>query len=188
MLLKRFLSESALDRWISTPKQITLRDTFSVERLSDLYITLPTRDGGRVRPFAIAPPALSSPLGFGSHLAFFHPRNPERDLRADGTDAEFCPPGFTRRMWAGGRMRWSPDDPLVVGSRATSHSSIGAVEKKGFDGGSPMIFVKQHIEVTTDGQATPSVVEERSHVYLQQPLPKKSPRKGSSQSHIFEFE
>ncbi|KAF7309507.1 Pectin lyase-like protein [Mycena indigotica] len=176
MMRRRLLSTAALDHWISVPKQVTLRDTFSLEKLSDLYITLPTRDGSRGN--AYAPPTLSSSLGSGAHLAFFHPRNPETALRPDGTDAEFCPPGFERRMWAGGRMSWNVQKPLLAGASATSVSTIGAVEKKGFDKGSPMVFVKQKIEITMDGHESPSVVEERSHVYLPGPLPPtKSPRK-----------
>jgi hydroxyacyl-ACP dehydratase HTD2-like protein with hotdog domain len=154
----------ALDDWIASPKQLVLRDTFSVERLSDLYITLPTRDGSRT-PYQA--PRLSAPLGYGSHLAFFHPRNPEDDLRPDGTDADFCPPNpFTRRMWAGGSMRWDVQNPLLVGESAVSNSTVDSVEKKGFEKGAPMVFVNQKIEVTMVGKARPSVVEERAHVYL----------------------
>ncbi|KAJ7071974.1 hypothetical protein C8F01DRAFT_1102037 [Mycena amicta] len=180
MFRRRLLSTTsdatgALERWIATPpRELALQAQFSLERLSDLYITLPTRDGSR-RPFA--PPTTSSPLGFGAHLAFFHPRNPERDLRPDGTDAEFCPPGFTRRMWAGGRMRWNAEKPLLAGSSAISTSTIESVEKKGFDKGRPMVVVKQKIEVTMEGEQLPSVVEERSHVYLAAPLAgSKTPR------------
>ncbi|KAF7371018.1 Mesaconyl-C(4)-CoA hydratase [Mycena sanguinolenta] len=138
----------ALDDWIASPKQLRLTDSFSVERVSDLYITLPTRDGTR-SPYKA--PEKGELLGYGSHLAFFHPRNPESVLRPDGTDADFCPPPpLVRRMWAGGRMTWNPQNPLRIGQKA----------------GSPMAFVKQKIEVVPEGQTTPSVVEERSHVYI----------------------
>ncbi|KAJ7740942.1 hypothetical protein DFH07DRAFT_838540 [Mycena maculata] len=157
-MLRRFSTSSlsrSLDNWIASPKQLLLKDTFSLERLSDLYITLPTRT-----PYH--PPKLSSPLGYGSHLAFFHPRNPERDLRPDGTDADFCPPKpWTRRMWAGGRMAWDAENPLLVGERAVSTSTIESVAKK-----ASMLFVNQKIEITMAGRTRPSVVEERSHVYL----------------------
>ncbi|KAJ7460802.1 hypothetical protein FB451DRAFT_1270374 [Mycena latifolia] len=158
------LDIEALDDWIASPKQLVLRDTFSPERLSDLYITLPTRDGSRA-PYRA--PKLSTPLGYGSHLAFFHPRNPERDLRPDGTDADFRPPKpLTRRMWAGGRMSWDPQNSLLVGESAVSTSTVDSVEKKGFEKGAPMVFVKQKIQVTMVGKDRPSVVEERAHVYL----------------------
>ncbi|KAJ6607024.1 hypothetical protein B0H10DRAFT_2308442 [Mycena sp. CBHHK59/15] len=129
----------ALDDWMASPKQLVLKDTFSPERLSDLFITLPTRDGSR-RPYKES--RLSEMLGYGSHLAFFHPRTPENLLRPDGTDADFCPPEpFTRRMWAGGRMSWDSQNPLLVGERAISTSRVDSVEKKAFDKGNPMVFV-----------------------------------------------
>lgn len=168
----RFLSTSslnleALDAWIASPKSLALTDAFHSSHLSDLYITLPTRDGTRDRPFAS--PVEGTPLGYGHHLAFFHPRNPEALLRIDGTDADFCPPEpFTRRMWAGGTMTWNKERELKVGEKATAVSTVAKVEKKGFEVGKPMIFVKQRIEVTVEGQSEPGIVEERAHVY--QPL------------------
>ncbi|KAH7889225.1 hypothetical protein F5I97DRAFT_489777 [Phlebopus sp. FC_14] len=163
---------TALHNWISSPKSLTLTDTLTPTHLADLYITLPTRDGTSGRAYA-PPPSAGTPLSYGHHLAFFHPRNPEAALRPDGTDAEFCPPEpFTRRMWAGGTMAWTSagDLALRVGQTARAVSTIASVEKKGFDAGpasaNPMVFVKQRIEVTAEGRTQPSVVEERSHVYL----------------------
>ncbi|KIJ16719.1 hypothetical protein PAXINDRAFT_112714 [Paxillus involutus ATCC 200175] len=160
---------AALDKWISVTKSLALVDTLTPTHLADLYITLPTRDGTRGQPYQ--PPEEGTPLGYGHHLAFFHPRNPEAALRPDGTDSDFCPPEpFTRRMWAGGTMRWNqnPGCALRAGDKALAVSTIAGVEKKGFDNGStnPMVFVKQRIEVTAEGRSGPAVVEERSHVYL----------------------
>ncbi|KAI0059510.1 hypothetical protein BV25DRAFT_1829039 [Artomyces pyxidatus] len=151
------LNESALDAWIQQPKQLTLSATLHPDHLADLYITLPTRD-------ATPPPPTGAPLGFGHHLAFFHPRTPAGALRADGTDADFCPPApFVRRMWAGGRIAWRR--ALVVGERAKAVSTVARVEKKGFERGAPMVFVTQRVEVRGEsGEA--GVVEERAHVYL----------------------
>src|ERR1700734_3913032 len=64
----------ALDQWMASPPIHTLTDSLSVEHLSDLYITLPTRDGSR-KPFREPQPG--TPLPFGHHLAFFHARRPE---------------------------------------------------------------------------------------------------------------
>lgn len=167
------LNVAALDRWISDRKSLTLADTFTPTHLADLYVTLPTRDGTRGRPYR--PLEEGEPLSYGHHLAFFHPRNPENALRPDGTDAEFCPPEpFTRRMWAGGTMQWNmnPACVLRVGQKARAVSRIASVEKKGFgsDDASasahPMVFITQRIEVTAEGRSEPSVIEERSHVYL----------------------
>ena len=135
--------EAALDSWIGQKKGITLSETLHTDRVADLYITLPTRDG-TTRPYAS--PRNSEALGFGHHLAFFKPRTPERYLRPDGTETDFCPPEpFVRRMWAGGRIEWRK--PLVIGGKACARASlsVGLVSKKGFDGGAaPTVFVNQH--------------------------------------------
>ncbi|KAH9900981.1 hypothetical protein C8Q73DRAFT_676457 [Cubamyces lactineus] len=152
----------ALDRWISAEKRLTLYDTIRPEHLADLYVTLPTRDGSAR---AFSPPQDGAQLGFGHHLVFFHPRNPERVLRSDGTDTDFCPPEpFTRRMWAGGRMEWKR--PLCVGDKATAEATIGAVTKKGFEKGTPMVFVTQKIEYRKRESDEVCIEEERAHVYL----------------------
>ncbi|KAI0780880.1 hypothetical protein BD413DRAFT_464534, partial [Trametes elegans] len=156
------VDHGALDRWISADKHLALHDTLRPEHLADLYITLPTRDG---TARAFAPPRECEPLNYGHHLAFFHPRNPERALRSDGTDTDFCPPEpFTRRMWAGGRMAWKR--PLCVGDRATAQATIGAVTKKGFEKGAPMVFVSQKIEYRKRDSDEVCIEEDRSHVYL----------------------
>ncbi|EIM90072.1 uncharacterized protein STEHIDRAFT_108664 [Stereum hirsutum FP-91666 SS1] len=157
---------TALDQWItgSPTRQLVLDDRLSPEHTSDLFITLPTRDGTR-RPYT--KPKSGDPLPYGHHLAFFHPRTPEKYLRPDGTDADFCPPEpFVRRMWAGGKIKWNGSDDLRIGEYATSKSIIKEVEKKGFETGSPMVFVKQHIQISSGRSAEPQVEEERSHVYL----------------------
>lgn len=159
------LNLDALDRWMVSDKKLTLSDTLHPEHVSDLHITLPTRDGTRKPATA---PVLGSPLSYGHHLAFFHPRNPEGALRWDGTDADFCPPEpFTRRMWAGGRMQWKA--PLHIGDRVTACSEMFDVQKKGFDKGMPMVFVKQKIEYKREGSCEVAIEEERSHVYLAAP-------------------
>lgn len=164
---RRYSSSQAFDQWMSSSnKQRVLSDAFHSEHLSDLYITLPTRDGTR-KPYQ--PPIDSSPLGYGHHLAFFHERVPESQLREDGTEDTFSPPKpFTRRMWAGGRMTWNNDNPLIIGQKATAASTFATVEKKGFDDSSktPMVFVNQKIDYIMEGGKDPSVVEERAHVYL----------------------
>lgn len=46
------------------------------------------------------PAIQGSPLGYGHHLAFFHPHHPESTLCPDGADTDFCPPEpFTWYMW-----------------------------------------------------------------------------------------
>jgi hydroxyacyl-ACP dehydratase HTD2-like protein with hotdog domain len=171
------LNIEVLDKWIATEKYLTLRDTLSPNHLADLYVTLPTRDGTRGEPFT--PPSTGLKLGYGHHLIFFHPRNPESALRPDGTDADFCPPEpFTRRMWAGGSIKW-PGSPLAVGDRVESISTVSSVEKKGFGRGTPMAFVNQTIEYVKIGESVANIVEERSHVYLPPGHNKREVREGT---------
>ncbi|KAF9564610.1 hypothetical protein CPC08DRAFT_788013 [Agrocybe pediades] len=153
-----------LERWIASPPSHTLYDSLNVEHLSDLYITLPTRDGTRRSYVA---PESGDVLPFGHHLAFFHARRAEAQLRADGTDEDISPPApFTKRMWAGGKITWNNDNPLLVGHRTKGISTVAGAERKGFDKGKPMVFVTQKIEYVQEGQKIPSVVEERAHVYF----------------------
>ncbi|KAG5342783.1 hypothetical protein C0989_008733 [Termitomyces sp. Mn162] len=176
----------ALNKWISTPREKVLSDAFHLERLSDLYITLPTRDGSR-QPYL--PPKETSPLGYAHHIAFFHARTPEAELREDGTDADFSPPEpFTRRMWAGGKMVWDPEVPLMIGQRATATWGIDSVKKKVDDPQKiPMVFVNQRIDITMSGNTRPSLTEERNHVYFavnSSVPPKRDPREGVLQTQV----
>jgi len=164
-----------LDQWIASPPTHTLTDSLNVDHLSDLYITLPTRDGSR-KPYQEPQPG--TPLPFGHHLAFFHARKPESLLRIDGTDEEFSPPSpFSKRMWAGGKMTWDTSNPLIIGKRTKSVSTVMSAEKKGFEKGNPMVFVTQNIQFTQEGKQTPSVTEERAHVYFNPEVSLKQPKK-----------
>lgn len=158
----------ALDAWISLAqsKQLLLSDSLAPGHAADLYITLPTRDG--TRNANATTPVNGTPLAYGHHLAFFHPRNPEPTLRLDGTDADFCPPEpFTRRMWAGGTFSWDNSNPLLIGQNVSAHSAVTSVAKKRFEGpGNPMVFVDQTIWYTAEGNSVASITEERSHVYV----------------------
>lgn len=62
-------------------------------------------------------------------------------------------------------MTWNKDWALKVGEKAAAVSTVANIEKKGFEAGNPMIFVKQRIEVTVEGRSEPAMVEERTHVY-----------------------
>ncbi|TFK76401.1 hypothetical protein BDN72DRAFT_830968 [Pluteus cervinus] len=154
---------SAVEEWASTTPRLILNDTLRPEHLQSLYATLPTRNG-HTRPSN--QPTVSQELGYGHHLVFFHPRNPEHVLRPDGTDADFCPPEpFTRRMWAGGKFTWDNSNPLRIGDDAVAKASVKSVQVKGKDSEFPLVFVNQLLEISA-GKTTPSVVEERVHVYL----------------------
>lgn len=163
---RQFYHSEALDNWIQNPPTIMRTDTLHYEKLSDLYITLPTRDGTH-RPYV--EPQAGQPVPQGSQLVFFHARTPEHLLRADGTDEEISPPSpFLRRMWAGGKMIWDNDNPMFVGSKVNAKLGVGDVKLKGVEKGRPMVFVTQRIEYEIDGMKKkgPSLIEERAHVYF----------------------
>jgi hypothetical protein len=79
-------------------------------------------------------------------------------------------------------MTWNKDWALKVGEKAAAVSTVANIEKKGFEAGNPMIFVKQRIEVTVERRSEPGMVEERTHVY--QPsvtsIRRRVPRQGES--------
>ncbi|EJD02294.1 uncharacterized protein FOMMEDRAFT_21048 [Fomitiporia mediterranea MF3/22] len=163
--------ESPLNTWITQTLPVTKEhnDFLSASKLADLFCTLPTRSHtSQTRAFA--PGASLSPL---HTLVFFYPRSTEDQLGTDKTDREFCPPEpFTRRMWAGGTFRFTHNrtdgssNGLQVGREATARVKIPKVEKKGFEKGSPMVFVHQNIDYAHKGEEEPLVSEERIHVYL----------------------
>ncbi|PSR99441.1 hypothetical protein PHLCEN_2v4135 [Hermanssonia centrifuga] len=179
--LSSSLNIEALNKWIASENKLTVPDTLRPEHLSSLYATLPTRD------HAHSPPTEGAPLGYGHHLVFFHPRNPESVLRWDGTDADFCPPEpFTRRMWASGKMTWKATGrgALRIGDSAVAVSEMGQVKKKGFEeGGLPMVFVKQMIKYMKRGSGQVALEEERSHVYLAAPANQRPTRAVSGLPH-----
>ncbi|RDB20529.1 Mesaconyl-C(4)-CoA hydratase [Hypsizygus marmoreus] len=185
------IDSEALDKWISSPShEVAFEDSFRSEHLSNLYITLPTRDGTR-KPYQ--EPKDGSPLGYGHHLVFFHSRVPESQLRENGTEPGFSPPKpFSRRMWAGGKITWDPENPLIIGNKATARSTFASIEKKGFEDPQkdPMLVVTQKIDITMKGMQKPSVTEERSHVYLSTADTKKAARevRGIPTSSDFSFE
>ena len=124
------------------------------------------------------PPKDGTPLPPGYHLVYFTPSFLESDLGADGTDTSYNPSApFTRRMWAGGRIEWR--DELRIGEHATATSTVLDVQKKGFEKGSPMVFVRQRIEYKRQPEAEVAIAEERSHVYLAGPANRRGVKQGA---------
>ncbi|KNZ71789.1 hypothetical protein J132_07278 [Termitomyces sp. J132] len=59
-------------------------------------------------------------------------------------------------MWAGGKMVWDPEVPLMIGQRATATWGIDSVKKKVDDPQKiPMVFVNQRIDITMSGNTRP---------------------------------
>lgn len=81
-------------------------------------------------------PAPNIPVPPGYHLVYFTPAFLETELGADGTDASYNPDApFTRRMWAGGEVRWPRDahgqsNPLRVGQQVSETTRVLSAEAK----------------------------------------------------------
>ena len=73
-------------------------------------------------------------------------------------------------------MEWRYD--LHIGDRATAFSEMHDVQKKGFEKGAPMVFVKQKIEYKKEDSDDVAILEERSHVYLAAPATRRGVKQG----------
>ncbi|KAF9519675.1 hypothetical protein BS47DRAFT_1387949 [Hydnum rufescens UP504] len=76
-------------------------DRIDLNRVHQLFVTLPSRDGSTGGP--VVKPKMGDTLPLGHHLILFPPIVPGHQLHEDGTDSTYAaPPFLTRRMWAGG--------------------------------------------------------------------------------------
>ncbi|PSR79121.1 hypothetical protein BD289DRAFT_442882 [Coniella lustricola] len=105
-LLAQFPSSS------SSQQPLSVTDTLDASQFAKLIVTLarPASSFSASSSSSPAPqhrPAQGTPLPPGYHLIYHLPTNSEASLGPDGTDTTFnAPAPFTRRMWAGGRIRW----------------------------------------------------------------------------------
>ncbi|KAI1421905.1 hypothetical protein F5Y12DRAFT_662622 [Xylaria sp. FL1777] len=101
----------------------------------------------------------------GYHLVYFTPAGVEDELGADGTDVSWnAPAPFTRRMWAGGRMKWEGGDVrLRVGDEVEERTRLlSAAPKRSRDGGE-MVLVRVLKEFW--GPRGLALVDERSWIF-----------------------
>ncbi|KAI1358515.1 hypothetical protein F5Y08DRAFT_321678 [Xylaria arbuscula] len=118
----------------------------------------------------------------GYHLVYFTPDGVEGELGPDGTDVTYnAPAPFTRRMWAGGRMRWATDEPgaqwqdilrrdtrgqdvkLVVGDWVRETTTLRSVTPKVGRNGGEMLLVEVRKDFETDRGL--ALVDERSWIF-----------------------
>ncbi|GAP90896.2 putative mesaconyl-c4 hydratase [Rosellinia necatrix] len=153
-------------------KTLTARQVLDGNQLQKLSLTLGRRSlhpGAEPDITTRAPPA-GTPIPPGYHLAYFTPSGVEAELGADGSDGAFnAPPPFTRRMWAGGRMRWAEAEgegagaALRVGDEVEERTTLrSAVAKVGRDGAA-MVLVGAVKEFWGPGGL--AVVDERSWIF-----------------------
>jgi hydroxyacyl-ACP dehydratase HTD2-like protein with hotdog domain len=131
---------------------------------------------GRVDVSELAPPA-GTPLPPGYHLVYFTPNGVESELGPDGTDVSFnAPAPFTRRMWAGGRMRWPQEGELAlrVGDEAEERTRlIGATPKSSRSAGE-MVLVEVEKEIWTPRGL--AISDRRSWIFRPQLDPSNPPQ------------
>ena len=105
-----------------------------------------------------------TPLPPGYHLAYFTPAALPHELGRDGTDVAFSPEHpFTRRMWAGGEVRWIEANPLRIGDIAVETTRVLSAEPKMTRVGEEMILVG--IEKTFENAHGVALVDRRDWVF-----------------------
>ena len=143
-----------LQTW--TGRTETLTDSITAAPVSGLSATLDRDDAAPVPGTALAPLW---------HWLYFLPQVRHSGLGPDGHPARggFLPPvPLPRRMWAGGRLRWEENNPLVVGDAVQRVSRIESVtHKSGRTGDLVFVLVKHEIS-NANGLA---LTEEHDIVY-----------------------
>ncbi|MDF0606265.1 MaoC family dehydratase N-terminal domain-containing protein [Neisseriaceae bacterium TC5R-5] len=105
------------------------------------------------------------------HWLYFLPHHLQSELGPDGHARRggFLPPvPLPRRMWAGGRVQWQPDNPLRVGQAVQRVSRILSVTHKAGRSGD-LLFVQ--VEHSLHNAAGLSLTEEHDIVYRAAALP-----------------
>ncbi|KAI0798390.1 hypothetical protein GGR55DRAFT_672427 [Xylaria sp. FL0064] len=91
-------------------KTRTATQMLDANQLQKLSLTLSRRELYPGLDVSAQPPPVGTVVPPGYHLVYFTPGGiecAEGEVGADGTDTSWnAPAPFTRRMWAGGRMRW----------------------------------------------------------------------------------
>ncbi len=127
-----------LQSWIG--KTETLSDDITAAPVRALSATLDRDDPAPV-PGTALPPLW--------HWLYFLPQHRQSELGPDGHAKRggFLPPvPLPRRMWAGGRLQWFPENPLVVGDAVQRISRIESVtHKAGRTGDLLFVLVKHEV-------------------------------------------
>ena len=161
------IAEQLLTKWQHRPIiREQLLDANQLQRLSlslnrpNLYSDIPVHEDV---------PAKGVPLPPGYHLAYFTPAALPHDLGLDGTDIAFSPEKpFTRRMWAGGELRWDPTNRLTVGDDARETTQLLTADPKVSRTGEEMIVVG--VEKKFETVRGPALVDRRDWVFRTQLL------------------
>ena len=112
-----------------------------------------------------APPVPGTALPPLWHWLYFLPRHRQSEIGPDGHPKRggFLPPvPLPRRMWAGGRLQWLPDNPLRVGDAVRRISRIDSVTHKAGRTGDLLFVLVKHEVHNSNGLA---LTEEHDIVY-----------------------
>jgi 3-methylfumaryl-CoA hydratase len=145
------------------------------ERLSDAITAAPLAGWSATLDRDEALPAMGDVVPALGHWLYFLPRAPQSQLGADGHPRRggFLPPvPLPRRMWAGGRLQWQPDNPLRVGDQAERRSRIVSVTHKSGRSGDLLFVLVRHELHNARGL---SLTEEHDIVYRAAAEPDEKP-------------
>ncbi|MFZ4481598.1 MAG: FAS1-like dehydratase domain-containing protein, partial [Rhodoferax sp.] len=144
-----------LQSWIG--KTETLADDITAAPARALSATLDRDDAASQVGSTVLPPLW--------HWLYFLPKQRQSEIGPDGHPKRggFLPPvPLPRRMWAGGRLRWLPENPLRVGDAVQRVSRIDSVTHKAGRTGDLLFVLVKHEVHNGNGLA---LTEEHDIVY-----------------------
>ncbi len=144
-----------LQSWVG--KSETLSDDITSAPVRALSATLDRDDSAPLAGSTVLPPLW--------HWLYFLPQQRQSEIGPDGHPKRggFLPPvPLPRRMWAGGRLRWLPENPLLVGQTVQRVSSIASVTHKAGRTGDLLFVLVKHEVHNAKGLA---LTEEHDIVY-----------------------
>jgi hydroxyacyl-ACP dehydratase HTD2-like protein with hotdog domain len=157
--------EELLTRFQKGPVSIR-RQLLDANQLQLLSVTL------NRTPSSFDPPPVGTPIPPGYHLVYFTPSIIESELGLDGTDRTVNPLSpFTRRMWAGGELRWAKDRNalLRVGQEVQETTKLLSAEPKKLKNGGEMLVVG--VEKTFSNNHGIALTDRRNWVFQHQLTP-----------------
>jgi 3-methylfumaryl-CoA hydratase len=135
------------------------------ETVSDVITAAPVRALSATLDRDDPPPVPGTALAPLWHWLYFLPQHRQSEIGPDGHAKRggFLPPvPLPRRMWAGGRLQWRPENPLRVGDEVRRSSRIASVTHKAGRSGDLLFVLVQHEVHNARGLA---MTEEHDIVY-----------------------
>ncbi len=172
-------AQDAADQMMSIfgGKSMTRRQLIDANQLQKLALTLGRPHIGEGIDVSENSPPDGTPVPQGYHLVYFTPNGLESELGKDGTDRTFnAPSPFTRRMWAGGVMKWptaaaggdkgEQSAVLRVGDVAEERTKLLSAVPKKSRSGDEFVLVEVEKEFWTPRGL--ALVDQRSWVFRPQ--------------------